>query len=378
MKIKKRNIPHWLIFIGIFRTLGVYQTFLHLPAFAIGIAYALNGKIPKSLIPGLLLGLFTIASCVANNVSAQNYMKAAMIIGGVGIAKIISKVSVEHFERIVSRPLLYAIICSIIIETIFMQSGIGDRNRDLSAFSSSLGGIELPRYTGFRGGSAFTSLILGVLGIICYTSNKKLSAAIYAFMIVLMVSRGPILALLVVLAYFAAPSQLIKRFIGWAVVSLLVLSPLLVYISTYTLDYHSKSELIELSTMRYYSFIAFLNFGLENPLFGIGYGNYYEYFKGYSITQEGSVFGYFPEHRLHEAHNLMLDVWGEVGIIGFLLLSAHIIIFWIKISNTKYAPAYVYMCVCMFFISGVSDWSIWVLAGLSLAVKKPNPKMLPL
>ena len=372
--MRKQTIVKWVVLLGIFRTVGPVPVLLHLPVFALGLVQVLRGRISIYLYPALLLGITAILSCVANSTGFSNYIKALMLVGAVGVAGIVAGLDRDELAKTIAGPLLYLVLGALALETVMASAGLGGRERSLNAIFGLLGDINLPRYIGFRGGSAFSALALGVLGLICFAHGYRWRALLYLALIGMMMSRGPLVGVIVIIVYALLYFPILRLAFGTAVVVGVVATPLIIHISQQALPYYLQVMLIDISTMRYYSFTSFLQFGLDNPIFGVGYDNYKAYFVDYSRSYEGMVFGFFPEHRLHEAHNLMLDVWGELGITGYTFLAIHILLMWRMVATSVYAPAFVFMCVCLFFVSGASDWTLWLLSGLAIATRRSRAR----
>ena len=165
--------------------------------------------------------------------------------------------------------------------------------------------------------ATFYVIILPItLGYFLYTNSKKkkifsiFSAVVIVTALILTLSRGGILSLLVAVIFFLSQIVKPKNFIS-IVISILALG-IIIFLNPLT------SVLIDrmLTFERSFSYMTRINFYedvwkmfLDNPVFGVGLGNL-GYHSKFIISTHAS------------AHNILLGLLGETGIIGALLFIA--------------------------------------------------------
>ncbi|MFY2822345.1 O-antigen ligase family protein [Ruegeria sp. MALMAid1280] len=366
------RIGRFFLFLGIFRSISAFKLFLHLPVFGFGVFFLIRTKaIDRNLIASGLLVVLVFISCFYNGLGFGAYLKALMLVGAIGIAEFVRVQDPARLAKIVANEVLIFCLLALAIESVLIALGFGERARALGAL---VGGPEtdtnslLPRFLGFRGGSAYSAMMLGTLGLLCFAYKFKMQGFIYFVASLLMLSRGPLLAVIAVLTYFLLKSVRMHKAFAFVVCAAVILSPALVVASIKFLPFETQKYLIEVSTMRYFHWVSFLNFGIQNPFFGVGYDNYKDYYIAYSFTQDALEYGFFTENRLLEAHNMMMDIVGELGFVaaGLWAIQVFIILFLAARGNAKFLPMLLYICVCSAFVSSLSDWCVWVCFGLVL------------
>jgi O-antigen ligase len=120
-------------------------------------------------------------------------------------------------------------------------------------------------------------------------------------------------------------------------------------------------ELRVLTSSRFPIWVAYAKMGLSTPL-GVGYwqgpanfGEFDEYFG--------------PGYPPRPAHSLYLQVFGEFGWFGYLLLVG----FLLRLTTLarRAAPAQLPLLLFLLsgysFYSGLSDWAFWIVIGYVLA-----------
>ena len=203
--------------------------------------------------------------------------------------------------------------------------------------------LELRAFTGNINITAFT-MALKTPFLILFLSHKKsihylfkvLTISIVFFTIFVLGSRGANLTIGILVISIAALGFLNYSFINKKL-SILVLAAFVLAISfnyfTFrsndNLNYLSRtSNILDTSSQKrigYYKYA--LQSIIDNPLFGIGLGNW----KIYSITSESQE---YDEYQIpYHVHNDFLEVAAEIGIIGMIL----------------FYGIYLYLCVCQVF-----------------------------
>ena len=189
--------------------------------------------------------------------------------------------------------------------------------------------LELKAFTGNINITAFT-MALKTPFLILFLSHKKsihylfkvLTISIVFFTIFVLGSRGANLTIGILVISIAALGFLNYSFINKKL-SILVLAAFVLAISfnyfTFrsndNLNYLSRtSNILDTSSQKrigYYKYA--LQSIIDNPLFGIGLGNW----KIYSITSESQE---YDEYQIpYHVHNDFLEVAAEIGIIGMIL-----------------------------------------------------------
>ena len=108
---------------------------------------------------------------------------------------------------------------------------------------------------------------------------------------------------------------------------------------------------------RYYGYEGALLMAQDYPLFGVGMGNFKEY---YAISYKPAP----ARQNLFHAHNLFLTVLAESGIPGFLILSACFLyfVFWgLRRLGNHYGLMFLSATICVFIYS-MTDY-LWLAYG---------------
>jgi len=342
---------------------------MHLPIFGFGLwRIASEKRVSVYLLPSLLLVILIFISCAYNLLGPSSYFQTALLLGAIGVADFVAQQNPEKLAKIVATKVLFFCLLALAIEAIMIALGFGARTRTLAALVSEGGesGTALPRFIGFRGGSAYSAMMLGVLGLLSFAYKYKKQGVIYFLASLLMFSRGPMLGIIALLCYWALRHFKGHKVFAIVVCTTVVLSPVIIAVSVHMLPLEVQKLLIDVSTTRYFHWVSFLNFGLQNPFFGVGYDNYKEYYIAYSYTSDALEYGKFTENRLLEAHNMMMDIFGELGIPATILWGVQILtMLWhARKGNAKFLPMLLYICTCSAFISALSDWCVWFCFGL--------------
>jgi len=173
--------------------------------------------------------------------------------------------------------------------------------------------------------AAFFVLIIPIgIGTVIYFKSRliriliMIAITVMAFGLILTLSRGGILALLVALFILLSKVLKTKTFIPILVATLLIatvvaLNPL----TTVLIDRMSSVETSSsyFSRLNYYQDVW--NTFLKNPITGVGFGNlgHYSVFK---LSEKDSP----------SAHNIILGILGETGIVGAIFYFSIFFILW--------------------------------------------------
>ncbi len=97
----------------------------------------------------------------------------------------------------------------------------------------------------------------------------------------------------------------------------------------------STSELKDVSTMeRYYRWIAGVQMIAEKPIFGFGPGNFYHFYKAYTLSRFSTYVSNNPEKSgIHNYYLMTALEQGLIGLIIFLALIYYTIIYGEKVYH---------------------------------------------
>ncbi|WP_108838561.1 O-antigen ligase [Tateyamaria sp. Alg231-49] len=360
---------------GAFRSIGHIPIFLGYIAAVAGLVWlALSLQISRFLLPSYFLVIWGYLSLAYNELGPGSYVQLTVLLGGVGLAELVSRINPNEIADFTSRRLVWIILLIIVMETVLIQLGMGQRVRSIDAnLTGGLLpdlGIQIPRYMGTMGGSGYSGALAGALAFFCWIEGRKRAAITLFIVTLLMVSRGPLIALL-----FAALFQIVHRRALFQKLALLitvisVLFPVLIWWLKSVLTAQQILFLIDVSTSRFLHYISFLNFGLENPVFGVGYGNWRETYTDYFWVSDFQRWGEKRNSDLiREAHNFMLDIFGEMGIVAWILAGTQMLMtsYRAMTGDARYGSVFLFLVICFLFLSGLSNWTYWVFTGVVMA-----------
>ena len=362
-----------LAMLGMLRSVGHIPIYLGYVSTLAGLIWlGLTLQISKVLIPSYLLVFWGFVSLFATGSGVINYIQFTLVLGGIGLAELVSRMDTKRIADIVADKLLWIVVVLILIELAMIQAGLGTRARTIDAsFIGSGTGARIPRFLGSMGGSAYSGTMLGMLGVLCWIEGRRRAAITCVLIMLLMISRGPMLALVMACGFQFFRRTIFSRVIAWVFVGLCVFMPLLVWYLRSVLSSLEILFLIEVSTRRFLHYITFLDFGLERPWFGIGYGNWREAYLDIFFSSEIQQWGQrlSVEHQVKEAHNFMLDIWGEMGILAWALAGTQMILTSVLAfrGEARLGAMFLFVVVCFLFLSGLSNWSYWMATGLVLS-----------
>lgn len=365
----------FLVMFGLFRSVGHFSIYLGYIAGLAGLFWIMRqGRATKVFLPTYLLVLWSVLSAGVNGAAILSYFQILLILGGAGIAEIVSRSNPRDIAASISRFWIIPIIIVTGIELSFFAFDIGQRTREVD--ETLTGGLlsnlnlTLPRLMGSMGGSAYSATMLGALAWLCWVEKQKTAAMLLFAISFLMISRGPMLALIIATAYHAFSGWKIAKLAARFLVIFCISFPIFIWWLEGVLSSDQQLFLIQISSSRFLHYLSFLNFGIENPVFGVGYSNwreaYQEYFWSNSFQSLRSTSN---ENLIREAHNLILDVFGELGFLGWLLISLQIVIVG-RVAlrrGARYGAMFIYVTVCFLFLSGLSSWTFWFVNGIVLS-----------
>lgn len=372
--MKTRQLFTWISMIGIVRFVGVWSVPVGLLAPAFGLVYlALKPRISKILIPSYLICVLGILGGLYNGIPAKNFAQFAVVIGGLGMAEFLRRVPTRTIVDFIATRLIWIVLALTAFELVLVMMGMGQRIRELSGdFGGGILpdiGITVPRLMGSLGGSGYSAAMSGTLALICFVNRRHLPAALYLLVAILMVSRGPFVGLIAAFGFLMLRRFPSARSLSYVFPILCFASPVLVWFLEQILSAEQILYLIAVSTRRFLHYMSFLDFGLENPVFGIGYSQYYEYYAEYFWGADFQQWGFTNFTLIREAHNFMLDIFGELGAIAWVLAGLQLIL--IHRMSLKgdgcYAAVMINIAVCFLFLSGLSNWIYWFAVGFILS-----------
>lgn len=360
---------------GAVRSIGQFPIFLgYVSAFA-GLLWILKTmRVSLFLAPSYALIFWGAASLMFNKLGPYSYVQLAVALGGIGVAEMAARMKPSEIADLVSRWLVWIILAIVFIEFGLIEMGLGQRTRELSGeLTGGLLpdlGVNVPRFMGSMGGSGFSGCMTGALGFLCLAEKRRRAAVILFLITVLMVSRGPLLAMVLAFLFLFFRQMRVTRLLAFTLVVFSAVFPMVIWYLMNTLSHVEILFLIQVSTQRFLHYMTFLNFGFENPLFGVGYGNYYEAYLDYFYSDSFREWGRRTNVGLiREAHNFMLDIFGEMGVVGWLLALVQMVaIGWLGLVRTsRYGAMLFYIIICFLFLSGLSNWTYWLTVGIIMS-----------
>lgn len=360
---------------GAVRSIGHIPIFLGYIAALSGLIWlALSLQISRFLLPSYLLVFWGYVSLAYHGLGPVSYLQLALVLGGLGVAEMVSRMNPTDIADFVARRLVWIILAIIMLETIMIQLGMGQRVRSLDAgLSGGLLpdlGIQVPRYMGSMGGSGYSGALAGALAFFCMIEGRRKAAVTLFIITLLMVSRGPLIALLIAAFFQVVHRRVIFQRLALLLPLLAVLFPIVVWWLKSVLTTQQIVFLIEVSTSRFLHYISFLNFGLDNPVFGVGYGNWRETYSDYFWAGDFQQWGKRNNTDLiREAHNFILDVFGEMGVIAWLLAGLQMFLTAVRAmsGDARYGSVFLFLVICFVFLSGLSNWTYWMVTGIVMA-----------
>ncbi|MDF2235888.1 O-antigen ligase family protein [Albimonas sp. CAU 1670] len=364
-----------LMMTGAVRSVGHIPIYLGYVAALTGLGWIVaTSRVSAFLLPSYVLVAWGAASLAFNGLGWFSYVQLSLVLGGIGIAEMAARMSPARIADLVQKRLIWVLLAIIVIEFVMIQMGFGQRQRELdSELSGGLLpdlGIEVPRFMGTMGGSGFSGTMTGALAFLCMVEKRRKAAWILFFMTILMVSRGPFVALVLAAAFHVFRRYSVVRIVAFTVPIVAAAFPLMIWALKESLSPYEVLYLIQVSTFRFLHYMTFLNFGLENPLFGVGYGNYYDNYASVWYTDVVQQWGHFRNQNLiKEAHNFMLDIMGEMGFVGWILAAIQLLmVAWRALwTSYRYGGLFLYVTICFLFLSGLSNWTWWLTVGIVMS-----------
>ncbi|WP_158971904.1 O-antigen ligase family protein [Chachezhania sediminis] len=372
MAVRVGPILLTMAMLGAVRSVGTFPIYLGYLSALAGICWlVLTMRISRFLLPSYLLFAWGIVSLVYHGLGPISYIQLCMVLGGLGVAEIVARINPAVIADVVSRRLIWLIVLVVIGETLLIAAGFGERSRELQGeLTGGLLpdlGIQVPRYLGPMGGSGFSGALTGALALLCLTEGRKRAAWTLFFITILMVSRGPLLGLILAGMFHMLRGWKIFRRLALIMPLITVSSPILVYWLQNVLTTEQILFLIEVSTRRFLHFMTFLQWGLDNPIFGIGYSNWQSVYSEYFFERDFQQWGHRTNLALiKEAHNFMLDIFGEMGVVGWLLASLQMMMTAVSAfsRDARYGSVFLFISISYLFLSGLSNWTYWLVTGL--------------
>lgn len=261
---------------------------------------------------------------------------------------------------------LVRVLLPVIVITAVFEMLLGPTNsRTLNSLLPDVGlpTVYIPRMRGINGGSNFSAMISGVMSLIFIHHKRRGAAVISTIIMLLFLSRTGTGAFLVAWALMVLPR--VVRAVAVAVsATLFVAIPWIVLISQHLLSPAEKFYLILLTSSRYLHWTNFVNFGLENPVFGVGYFKGIEYYA--NIVKFEFLGGTMRIGNLEaEAHNFLIDMWAELGVLTVILFC----VFYLYVALCAVragglaAALFFFVTIGYMFLSGLSDWTFWFTVG---------------
>jgi hypothetical protein len=231
-------------------------------------------------------------------------------------------------------------------------------------------GYQIPRLGGLHGAHNYNAVMLGAVGVILAQHRPRILALLPMMAALTAVSRGFLVALMAWLGAKAMGRALI--WIAPLIVLVLCAQPFLVLGVDAVIDQTTRVDLRKVTSSRYPIWVAYAKMGLSTPL-GAGY------WQGPAAMAHFDAF-FAPGQQAREPHSLYLQVFGEFGWLGYLLLVGFLLhVTWLALRRAPaQLPVLVFVLIAYSSYSGLSDWAFWVPIGYVLAcvreaVERPAP-----
>lgn len=219
-------------------------------------------------------------------------------------------------------------------------------------------GYQIPRQAGLHGEHNYNAMLYGVIGLILAQHPPRILGLLPLVAALTAVSRGFLVAMLAWLGAKALGRW--RAWLGPVAVLVLCAQPLIVLGVDGVINQDTRTALTRLSSSRYPIWVAYANMGLANPL-GVGYWQGPANMAGFDTS--------IGRHRVpRPAHSLYLQVFGEFGWLGYLLLVG----FLLRMTRLVLRGAPAQLPMLLFVLagytvySGLSDWAFWIVIGYLL------------
>lgn len=203
---------------------------------------------------------------------------------------------------------------------------------------------------------------------------------------VLTYSRGGALALGCVLLLFLASHRVRPRYLGLGALVLLLL--LLVAPSEFVRRLGTIGEILpggeevidpdsSFAERKLYALTAWAMF-LDQPLLGVGAGNYTVHFDRYADVVGFSARDYEQPGEVHYPHNLYLEIAAETGIVGLAVFAGVVVAAFLALRQARrvsgdfaraFEIALVGYLISSVFLHGHFQRYLWLLFGFAAALR---------
>lgn len=254
---------------------------------------------------------------------------------------------VKDFEK-----LFHVVIWPLTIVTIIIL--VNHAQKGFSFESANF--VMAPFFRNHVTSAALMSVVVPFIGYLWWKNDHfLLRSALTVSMLVILAgiyfsyTRAAYLAVIMSLAVFPILYfRLMKPVLGMAVVVVVLFVQTMVHDNTYlryspnydtTISHNTFEDLVsatykgtDISTMeRVYRWVAGYGMVVEKPWMGFGPGNFYNYYKGYTLTLFKTYVSDNPEKSGIHCYYLMILI--EQGFIGLLILVALIFVVLLMMEN---------------------------------------------
>lgn len=348
--------------------LGV-PVFLKFFIFVVGFAHLMNLRLHRlALFAAPLAATATFVS-VLNDTPPISVVRLQFVTACVLFC---SFLALQDRERLVRGLKLY--LLPAILALTLLEIAVGtDKSREMQSFLSIIGvnlplDIRLPRLRGVVGDPNFSAMVMAMLTLTFLAHRERAAAALASAVMLMMISRGAILALVVAGIVYLLPARALKVGFAALLLAIFLLMPVTIVAIDAIATPEEKIQLILGTSRRYLHWLNYANFGWNNPL-GVGY------FQGIDYYSEAVGHFQIGDYRARgdgiyqEAHNFVLDVWAELGPPTVVMLGAFLV--WVLAQAARKGRFELAMFSLLMtgylLLSGISDWTFWFGVGLILS-----------
>jgi hypothetical protein len=306
-------------------------------------------KLSKTFLLPLLLVLFGFVGSIYHGLYGETQIRLLQIFFYICLAHFISRQPLDKLPDYLSFFLLPIAAFLMIYEFVFIDPHL--RN---------LFGILLPRFSGIQGHHNYNAMLCGAIGMMLVMGRRYFPAAIFFFSALGAASRGFFLASIISFPFFFLKKNKFTSLLFWTVLAGTVGMPLFILWFDTMISDDFKKALTLASSMRYVHWMTYINMGIMNPIFGVGYFNGKVVYADYLIK----ILPTFEKYQ--QAHNLFIHIFGEFGVVGYLLMSTFIFSTAykiIKLGNFRIIPLFTFLLVGYTFYDAITEWALWVGIG---------------
>lgn len=311
---------------------------------------------------------------IYNQIDAPSHIRILQIVGLVLFANYVSLINSSY---LINRTVLYSTIVFSIVFCLELVTGAsGSRHLDIfgplsGSLQPILAATRVPRFEGVYGEWNFSAAAVSMVAVLALLAKMRVSFVVLVVILAGFVSRGGFGAvILAFMVYLVGRINLrVSALISMAFVSVFAAFPIIVTLFNLSIDDLLRGEIGYYTSRRFIHWINFLDFGWSNPLFGVGYFSGIDYYQSTVTDWVFGIYSFIGGAQYQEAHNLFIDVFGELGVICYSILAFFVTkLAYVCLRRApELGPLFVCLTVLYLNLSGISDWSFWIAIGLSVS-----------